>query len=36
MLVLIVVIVLAIGFALWMYMRSKRTRKLRSQFGPEY
>lgn len=36
MLIPIVAVVLAIGFALWMYMRKKRTQKLRSKFGPEY
>jgi hypothetical protein len=35
-LILIVGVVLAIGVALWMYMRKKRTEKLRSRFGPEY
>ena len=32
----IVVVVLAIGVALWMFMRKKRTQNLRSKFGPEY
>ncbi len=36
MLILIVVVVLAIGFALWMYIQKERTQKLRSKFGPEY
>jgi hypothetical protein len=34
--ILIVGIVLAIGVALWMYMKKNRTEKLRSRFGPEY
>jgi hypothetical protein len=36
MLIIIVGVVLAIGVALWMYMRKQRTDKLRSRFGPEY
>lgn len=36
MLILIAIVVLAIGIALWMYIRKERTRKLRSKFGPEY
>jgi hypothetical protein len=36
MLILVAAVVLAIGVALWMYMRKKRTEKLRSRFGPEY
>ena len=38
-LIVIVGIVLAIGVALWMYMKyaqKKRTHELRSKFGPEY
>jgi hypothetical protein len=35
-LVVIAVFALAVCLALWMYMRNKRTQKLRSQFGPEY
>jgi hypothetical protein len=35
-LIAIVVIVLAICFAIWVYVRNKRTQQLRSQFGPEY
>jgi hypothetical protein len=36
MLILIVCLVLAVGTALWMYMKKKQTQKLRSKFGPEY
>lgn len=36
MLSLIVGIILAVGFALWMYIQKKRTQTLRSKFGPEY
>jgi hypothetical protein len=36
MLSLIVGIILAIGFALWMYTQKKRTQTLRTKFGPEY
>ena len=36
MLILIVVAVLAIGAAVWMYMQKKKTQDLRSKFGPEY
>ena len=35
-LILIVGVVLALGVALWIYMRKQRTEKLRSTFGPEY
>jgi hypothetical protein len=35
-LIVIVGVVLAIGVAIWMYTRKKRTEKLRSRFGPEY
>src|SRR5258708_12089434 len=34
--VLIVVAVLTIGAAAWMYIQKKRTQDLRSKFGPEY
>jgi hypothetical protein len=33
---LIAGIVLAVGFALWMYIRKSRTQNLRAKFGPEY
>jgi hypothetical protein len=36
LLIVIVVAVLAIGVALWMYIQKERTQKLRSKFGPEY
>src|SRR6185369_11059531 len=36
MIILIVVAILAIGAAVWMYMQKKRTQDLRSKFGPEY
>jgi hypothetical protein len=36
MLILLAGLVLAIGTALWMYIRKARTEKLRSKFGPEY
>jgi len=35
-LILGVCLVLAIGFAFWMYLQKKRTQQLRSKFGPEY
>src|ERR1017187_7664462 len=35
-LILLVGLVLAIGVALWMYIRKERTKNLRSKFGPEY
>jgi hypothetical protein len=35
-LIVILAVVLAIGIALWMYIRKERTQKLRSKFGPEY
>jgi hypothetical protein len=35
-LILIAVLVLATGIALWMYIRKHRTQELRSKFGPEY
>jgi len=35
-LILIAALVLATGFALWMYVQKQRTQKLRSKFGPEY
>ena len=34
--ILIVVAILAIGAAVWMYVQKKRTQDLRSKFGPEY
>lgn len=34
--VLIIVAVLAIGVAVWMYLQKKKTQDLRSKFGPEY
>ena len=34
--ILIAGLVLAIGIALWMYMKKERTQKLRSKFGTEY
>lgn len=36
MLILIVVAAIAIGMAVWIYIQKKRTRELRSMFGPEY
>lgn len=36
MLILIVVAAIAIGMAVWIYIRKKRTRELRFMFGPEY
>jgi hypothetical protein len=36
MLILIAGLAVAIGIALWMYIKKERTRKLRSKFGPEY
>jgi hypothetical protein len=36
MLVLVAGIILAAGFALWMYIQKRRTQNLRSKFGPEY
>jgi hypothetical protein len=33
---LIAGIVLAVGFALWMYIQKSRTQNLRTKFGPEY
>ena len=33
---LIAGIVLAVGFALWMYLQKRRTQNLRAKFGPEY
>jgi len=35
-LILIVVAVLAVAAAVWMYFEKQRTQKLRSKFGPEY
>jgi hypothetical protein len=34
--ILIVVLGLAAGLALWMYIQKQRTHKLRAKFGPEY
>ena len=34
--ILILVVILAIAFAAWMFVQKQRTQKLRSQFGPEY
>jgi PAS domain-containing protein len=34
--VLLIVAILAIAFALWMYFQNLKTRKLRGKFGPEY
>ncbi len=36
MMIVIVVAILAIGAAVWMYIQKKRTQDLRSKFGPEY
>ena len=36
MMVLIVVALLAIGAAVWMFIQKRRTQSLRSKFGPEY
>jgi hypothetical protein len=36
MLVLFAGLALAIGIAVWMYVKKERTQKLRSKFGPEY
>ena len=36
MIILIVVAVLAIGVAVWMYLQKKKTQDLRTKFGPEY
>jgi hypothetical protein len=36
MIVLIVVAILAIAAAIWMYLQKKRTQDLRTKFGPEY
>lgn len=36
MMILIVIAILAIGAAIWMYMQKKRTQDLRTRFGPEY
>ena len=35
-LILIAGLILLAGFVLWMYMRHKRSEKLRMKFGPEY
>jgi hypothetical protein len=34
--VLIIALVAAIGAAIWLYMRNRRTEQLQSRFGPEY
>jgi len=34
--VLIVALVAAIGAAIWLYMRNRRTEQLQTRFGPEY
>jgi hypothetical protein len=36
MVILIVIVILAIGAAVWMYFQKKRTQDLRTKFGPEY
>ena len=36
MMIIIVVAILAIGAAVWMYIQKRRTQGLRSKFGPEY
>jgi len=36
MIILIVVAVLAIGAAVWMFIEKRKTQALRSKFGPEY
>src|SRR2546423_4679706 len=36
MIILVVVAILAIAAAIWMYVQKKRTQDLRSKFGPEY
>ena len=32
----ILVVVVLLGIAAWIYLQRRRTQKLRSQFGPEY
>ena len=34
--VLVIALVAAIGAAIWLYSRSKRTEALQERFGPEY
>src|SRR3954469_22918165 len=34
--VLLIALVAAIGAAVWLYMRNRRTEQLHSRFGPEY
>jgi predicted amidohydrolase YtcJ len=34
--VLVIALVVAIGAAIWLYMRNRRTEQLQSRFGPEY
>ncbi len=36
MIILIVVAILAIGVAVWMFLQKKKTQNLRTKFGPEY
>jgi hypothetical protein len=36
MMIVLVVAIVAIGFAIWMFSQKKRTQNLRSKFGPEY
>jgi hypothetical protein len=36
MIIVIVIAILAIAAAIWMYLQKKRTQDLRSKFGPEY
>jgi hypothetical protein len=36
MIILIVFAILAIGFAIWIYLQKKKTQDLRTKFGPEY
>jgi hypothetical protein len=35
-LVLLVALVIAVGVAIWLYVRQRRTESLRERFGPEY
>src|SRR5438067_12410819 len=34
--VLLIALVIAIGIAVWMYLKKQRTQELRGRFGPEY
>ncbi len=36
MIILIVIAIVAIGFAIWMFFDKRRTQQLRTRFGPEY